>query len=196
MTRAGLDGPFVVPVASLRRHAGTRRALSVAAPIEDLAVSYSAVVAGTDVVFEGALESFGGGVMVGGEVGFAWEGVCRRCLERASGTGTSEVTELCGDDPDLETEYPIDGDMLDLEPVVRDACILSLPLAPLCRPDCAGLCPGCGVNLNMEPCICTETLDPRWAGLASLAAMAPRLVTDQGSDDGRTEEEDLEVEEP
>ena len=55
------------------------------------------------------------------------------------------------------------GDQLDLMPLARDAVLLHLPLAPLCRDDCAGLCPSCGNDLNQSTCDCDMTIpDPRW----------------------------------
>ena len=60
--------------------------------------------------------------------------------------------------------------MIDLEPVLRDAAMLDLPFIPLCREDCAGLCPTCGVNLNDDPDHGhDEAIDPRWAGLTDWA---------------------------
>ncbi len=60
--------------------------------------------------------------------------------------------------------------MIDLEPVLRDAAMLDLPFIPLCREDCAGLCPTCGVNLNDDPDHGHgEAIDPRWADLADWA---------------------------
>ena len=67
-------------------------------------------------------------------------------------------------DPDEDT-YPIEGDHLDLQPLVRDALLLELPLAPLCREDCRGLCPECGADLNAAPCECRPAGDPRWGPL-------------------------------
>ena len=53
--------------------------------------------------------------------------------------------------------------------MVRDALVLELPAAPLHAPDCAGLCPSCGIDRNRASCDCTtEDLDPRWAALRSL----------------------------
>jgi uncharacterized protein len=72
---------------------------------------------------------------------------------------------------DPELEYPLSADWLDLEPLAHDACILELPLAPLCRNDCLGLCPECGVNRNNETCTCTARTDPRWAALDSLGGV-------------------------
>jgi uncharacterized protein len=90
-------------------------------------------------------------------------------LEPAVGIVEDEVCELCCEDGDVETTYPLHGDLLDLAPVVRDACILDLPLAPLCRADCAGLCPECGVNRNLEQCACDAPTDPRWDSLRALS---------------------------
>lgn len=71
-------------------------------------------------------------------------------------------------EPDLEMGEVTDG-LVDLEPAVREALVLSLPGAPRCKDDCAGLCAGCGENLNEGTCRCTSTVsDPRWAPLAAL----------------------------
>ena len=66
--------------------------------------------------------------------------------------------------------YRVESDLIDFEPVVRDAVVLGLPWTPLCRPDCAGLCPTCGQRLDDLPAGHThEQLDPRWAALARFA---------------------------
>ena len=85
------------------------------------------------------------------------------------------VRELCSQGADLEVGYSMTADWLDLEPIAHDACILELPLAPLCRADCLGLCPSCGANRNRETCTCTGKADPRWAALSGLgtAQVAP-----------------------
>ncbi len=60
-------------------------------------------------------------------------------------------------------------DQVDLELVSREAILLDLPLAPLCREDCAGLCPTCGIDLNEGACDCApSTADPRWSALDAL----------------------------
>lgn len=62
--------------------------------------------------------------------------------------------------------------MIDLEPILRDAVVLELPFTPLCRPDCAGLCPECGADLNRDPDHGhAEPIDPRWAGLIGLTEL-------------------------
>lgn len=61
--------------------------------------------------------------------------------------------------------------VLDIAEVVRQALLLEVPLQVLCREECAGLCPTCGLDLNLGPCDCSqETTDPRWDALAALLA--------------------------
>jgi uncharacterized protein len=171
MTRAGRGGPFVIPVAVLRKHPGTRRQVVVSGPISDLDVSNSRVEPGSAVDLDVVLESVLGGIVVTGTVSASWQGECGRCLEPATGRLVAQVREVYTDQADPELEYAMTDDWLDLEPLAHDACILELPLAPLCGPDCLGLCPECGANRNYESCTCTDKTDPRWAGLAGLGAL-------------------------
>jgi len=162
--------PWLVPVGALRRRPGSRLDVEVTAPIDELAVSNSWVPEGAEVHFKGAVESAVGGVTVTGRVRAPYEGTCRRCLDTARGELDIAIRELCVDEPDPELGYGVGKDWLDLEPIVRDACILDLPLAPLCRDDCKGLCPECGANRNRESCSCATSADPRWAALASVSS--------------------------
>ena len=214
--RSGRGRPFVLNVRSLRSRPGTREEVHLAGPIADMSVSSAEVPEGAEVRFDGWIESTLGGVTVAGRVSAPWSGVCRRCLEEASATLIAEVRELCRDPRDAaldpigtgeegDESYVVGADELDVEPVVRDACILELPLAPLCSESCRGLCPTCGANRNRDECLCEQEVDPRWSALAGLvsgnaeAAMKseqaeqPRV---EESDDGRPEEEEVEVEEP
>lgn len=152
--------PFLVPVAALRRRPGSALELDVAAPIPEMAVTDSFVPDVADASFHGRVESVIGGLSVKGAVRAPWQGICRRCLGEAHGELEATVEEICSDDADPDDGYPVDGDFLDLEPIVHDACILELPLAPLCQEDCRGLCPVCGANRNDEICSC-EASDPR-----------------------------------
>jgi uncharacterized protein len=124
-----------------------------------MAVSYSKVPDEALVSFAGTVASTGGGVIVEGTVRAPYEGECRRCLEAASGELEIAVREVCLDESDPELGYGVEPDWLDLEPIVHDACILELPLAPLCREDCQGLCPECGVNRNNQSCSCGVRFD-------------------------------------
>lgn len=99
------------------------------------------------------------------------EGPCFRCLEAAELPLSLRLREYEAARPEgdeLQTEY-LDDDRLDLSAWVHDAIALSLPDKILCRPDCAGLCPVCGKDLNAEPHEhVEERTDPRWEKLREL----------------------------
>jgi uncharacterized protein len=78
---------------------------------------------------------------------------------------SEEGTEVVGEDLDL---FPYEGDLVDLEPLLREQFVLAVPYAPLCREDCKGLCPQCGIDRNTGTCTCAAPLDPRLAGLKGL----------------------------
>jgi uncharacterized protein len=137
--------------------------------IESLECSGSAVPEGALVEADLVLESVAGGVSVAGTLVAPWEGNCRRGLARASGLLRLRVLEHYTDGGDGSDTYPLVGDDLDLEPMVHDAVLLELPLAPLCRAECLGLCPTCGVDRNSQSCECDDAkVDPRWAALGAL----------------------------
>ena len=138
--------------------------------VDGLEVTGSAVPAGAPVTADVTLESVLGGVSVTGTITAPWAAVCRRCLAPAAGTVVVPVREIYTDGGDGDETYPLEGDDLDLEPLVHDAVLLELPPAPLCRADCAGLCPTCGVNRNDGECGCRPEPDPRWAALDVLRA--------------------------
>jgi uncharacterized protein len=98
-------------------------------------------------------------------------GPCYRCLGDAVlelPIKAREYQDEKPDDEELKTEYVV-GNMLELSDWARDAIALALPDKILCRPDCAGLCPECGKNLNDEPHVHEEEhVDPRWAALEAL----------------------------
>ncbi len=110
---------------------------------------------------------------------------CSRCLEPVVETIEFEFKEefkatidvetgahLSWDPVEVEESNLIDSShTLDLTEVIRQYIILNIPMKPLCKPDCAGLCPHCGHNLNLGPCGCQEEeIDPRWAALKALKA--------------------------
>ena len=83
---------------------------------------------------------------------------CCRCLEPVQAAERVHIDALYAkqpdpDDPDL---YGFEGNALELEDAVKDALLLELPMRFLCKPDCKGLCPVCGVNLNQQTCTCQE----------------------------------------
>jgi DUF177 domain-containing protein len=161
--------PFVADIVALRRHPGHREELSVRAPLAGLEVTASRVPPREPVSLDVTLEAIEGGIAVAGTVRAAWVGECRRCLGEVSGEVTASVSEVFVREPEEGEAYPILGDVIDLEPLAREAVVLALPLVPLCSAACKGLCPGCGADLNAGPCGCPPAeSDPRWAALDAL----------------------------
>ncbi|HEY65335.1 MAG TPA: DUF177 domain-containing protein [Caldilineae bacterium] len=123
----------------------------------------------------------GNGILVTGHLTTEVEVVCSRCLEPSSVALEVDLEEefrptvdvITGRHLLMEEEDQalwIDAQhILDLHEVVRQNLLLALPLHPLCREDCAGICPQCGQNLNEGPCDCIATeVDPRWSALLEL----------------------------
>jgi len=158
--------PFVVNIGALRRAPGARRAERREGVIGGLSVSGSAVPEAALVAVDVLIELVPGAALARGTVVAPWVGECRRCLGEAGGHLSCEVWELFEEQHDPEQTYPLHGDQLDLEPMARDAVLLELPLAPLCKEGCRGLCPVCGADRNIGDCDCDAvTSDPRWAAL-------------------------------
>ena len=128
---------------------------------------------GADLELDLRLESVAEGVLVSGTVSATAAGECGRCLDPVEQPVQARVVELFAY-PGSATEETTDedevsrlvDDRIDLEPVVRNAIVLALPLTPLCDPDCMGLCTGCGERLEDLPEDHThELIDPRWTAL-------------------------------
>ena len=183
---SGIDhrDPLVLSTRALGRRPGSMRTESLVVPApEGLGVEMVSVPKGADIRLELRLEAVMEGVLVSGTGLVPIEGECARCLEPISQSVEVEFQELfvysdtrSGGHAD-DDERRLEGDFVDLEPVLRDAVVLDLPLSPLCREDCPGLCVECGVRLaDAEPGHHHDAVDPRWAALRSL--------TDEAGPDG------------
>lgn len=126
-----------------------------------------------------------GGIVVTGSLGVEVELACSRCANAYSEHLDIDIEEmfLPSDSPELslgdESEeveaedlcvFPYDDDVIDISEVLRQNILASLPFRPLCREDCRGVCAGCGADLNVEECKCSEQkeCDPRWEALKKL----------------------------
>ena len=164
--------PLVLDTRELGRRPGSMRTMRFDAPApEALGGELIGVPVGTDIDLDLRLESVMEGVLVSGTATAPLSGECGRCLEPVSDTLTVDLQELFAyadsDEQDEELSR-MEGDLLDLEPVLRDAVVLALPLTPLCRPDCAGLCVDSGERLDDLPADHHhDAIDPRWAALSS-----------------------------
>jgi uncharacterized protein len=164
MTRSVLR----IGVMELRRRPGTQREVQVSTPLPGLAITSAQVPDGADLVVDGVLEAIEGAVTLTGTVTAPWTGECRRCLEPVVGTLEVVLSEVFEPHPVEGETYPIEGDDVDLEPVVRDGILLNLPLAPLCRPDCPGPAPDEFPALVEDDGVDEAPQDPRWAALDQL----------------------------
>lgn len=163
---ASLPFEFSLPPASLKELPGDVRAL-------------------TDLEVRGEVTNTGEFMLVRAEVRGRFLTACSRCLQPAEAVVDAEIRErfrrmdqrrLEEDDPFADAEEDDDvswfrGDRIDIGEVVREHVALHLPMKPVCREDCRGLCPRCGVNWNTDTCDCTtDDVDPR---LAALKAWKP-----------------------
>jgi uncharacterized protein len=160
--------PLQVGVSELLRHPGTRRPFRTEVVLDGLAVSTARVPEGAPVRVDLVLESLSTALTATGTVRVAWQGACRRCLDPVAGEAEADVqAEVFERRPTEGETYPLVGEQIDLEPLVRDAVLLALPLAPLCGDDCRGPAPEAfptGPHDEAE-----APVDPRWAGLDQLS---------------------------
>jgi uncharacterized protein len=175
--------PYVVDTRDFARRPGTMRTLDETVPAgKDLGTGLldgvASVTEGTEMELEARLEAVVEGVLATGTARAEVAGECVRCLEPLEGLDVEadfqELYFFPGEDTggDEDAVFLV-GDLLDLEPVVHDAVVLALPLSPLCREDCLGLCSECGALLNEDPDHSHETVDPRWAALSDLKNASP-----------------------
>ena len=201
---------------TLGREAGTARTQTLTFPApDDLRLELSIVPAGSDAQLEVRFEAVTEGVLATGSATVPVVGECARCLEPVSSPVTATFQELyyyndprsrreqrderaglrrsndeqdAQEGPDSDERF-LDGDLLDLEPVLRDAVVLALPMSPLCQQDCPGLCITCGVRLAEAGADHGHDVpDPRWARLQGLheldGSAEPQERTEQGDRTG------------
>lgn len=152
---------------------------------EKFGVDLIAVPAGDVIEVDARLESVTEGILLSADVYAVAKGECIRCLDPVEIVIERKIQELYNyepssergkkkkvepeDDLDIEDELMMEGDIMDLETPIRDAIVLSLPINPLCSPDCLGLCPECGGKWADLPADhAHETIDARWADLGAL----------------------------
>ena len=161
-----LEAQLKVQVADLRRNLGSRLPVQRSAVLDDISVVDSGLPPGGIIEVDLVLDAVSDGVVASGTVSLPWLGACRRCLDEIEGRATHQVQEAFTLDGDGDT-YILDGDELDLEPLVRDAATLGLPLAPLCEEACRGPDPErFPARPAREP---AQSGDPRWAVLDGLS---------------------------
>ncbi|NMN00785.1 DNA-binding protein [Bifidobacterium sp. DSM 109958] len=189
------DSPWAVSVAQIAARAGQSKAIDRAFPAPDgIGDSIVGVTAGDDVQVTGSFDSIVDGIVFTGRITAPAHAECTRCLKPITHDWTADVTAFFpfdgsrdsrdsrgrgGDEVDIvagedesEDTYPLisGGAFADIEALLRDTLVETLPLQPLCRPDCRGLCSQCGVDLNEHPDHHHDVTDIRFAALADLKA--------------------------
>jgi uncharacterized protein len=179
--RRGSRSPLVINIARLGRRPGSMMTFSETLPSPSrIGLDLIGVDEGAPLQLDLRIESVSEGVLVSGTVSAPTTGECARCLTPIAGDVQIDLTELFAY-PDSATDETTESDELgrvgasgepdtvDLEQPIIDAIGLALPFSPLCGPDCAGLCPDCGVPLaTAEPGHHHDQIDPRWAKLAGM----------------------------
>ncbi|MEU1125657.1 DUF177 domain-containing protein [Streptomyces sp. NPDC005899] len=180
--------PLVFDTRELGRRPGALKRLtrSVPAP-KDLGIDgVVGVPENAPLALDLRLESVMEGVLVTGTARATAEGECVRCLEPlrldveadfqemfsypdADDRNRSRTADPVDDAEDDEDRFFLEDGLFDLEPVLRDAVVLALPLQPVCKETCAGLCSECGIRLDENPGHHHDAVDMRWAALQGLA---------------------------
>ncbi len=177
MIRLNPRAPLVLHTHELDRRPGSMITVvrDVPAPA-DLGTEVIGVAVGSLLHLDLRLESVMEGVLVTGTARGRATGECIRCLTDVEQDIEVDLTELYAypgkrpeEDVDEDDVHELAGDLIDLEPVLRDAVVPALPFQPVCRPDCPGLCSQCGASLADDPNHHHDVADPRWAALQGLA---------------------------
>jgi uncharacterized protein len=176
-----LNSPLTFDIARLGRRPGSMVTLrnSVPSPLR-IGLDMIAIEEGAPLELDLRIESVSEGVLVTGTVAAPTVGECARCLSPLGGRVQVVLTELFAY-PDSTTEATTeDGevgrivdDTINIEQSIIDAVGLELAFAPVCTPDCPGLCPECGVALAAEPGHQHDRIDARWAKLADMVSPEP-----------------------
>ncbi|MGW5732808.1 MULTISPECIES: YceD family protein [Streptomyces] len=181
--------PLVFDTHELGRRPGAQQRLTrtVEAPGSPDVLGIDGVIgvpAGAPVELKIRLESVMEGVLVTGTARASAEGECVRCLEPLKLEVEADFQEMfsypdaddrgrtaepADDAEDDEDRLYLEDGLFDLEPMLRDAVVLALPMQPVCRDDCPGLCSQCGARLADDPDHHHDAVDIRWAALQGLA---------------------------
>jgi|tagenome__1003787_1003787.scaffolds.fasta_scaffold20310796_2 uncharacterized protein len=174
MTNDTTTPELTVHVRDLLRTPGARKHVDLRFTPAGLGTPVAMVDEGEQATLVADIDSVVDGLLLNGRIA-AWVRLsCVRCLTEVDRTVEVEVTELFALDP-ADAEEPgyavVPVDLLPLDTMIRDALVLALPNAPVCRDDCAGLCPRCGADRNTADCGHGDAVaDPRWLPLAGLLA--------------------------
>ncbi len=127
------------------------------------------IPAGSTIEIDARFESVHEGILVTGDAFATASGECSRCLDPIDSAVEVEFQELFAYSGTSEDDFVVENESIDLDQVIRDAVVLSLPFQPVCSAGCKGLCVTCGAKLNEDPQHAHEApVDPRWNALTNL----------------------------
>jgi len=143
-----VESPYVLDVGDLLTHPGEIRTVDFSAPLD---VQLDSARSSGPVAIRARLEGLTNGVFMVGSATAPLSLVCNRCLVEWDEEVQAELRQLFTTDLD-EDGYGIDDNSLDTSGLVHDEVMLAIPLAPVCRDGCQGICATCGADLNTAPC--------------------------------------------
>jgi uncharacterized protein len=127
-----------------------------------------------DIIFNGDIFKVDESVLLNGTIKYTFRAECARCLTPFDNVVETKfeanlVQQLDENDESDEIQLKISEGCVDLEEIIKQMIYLSMPMKSVCKKDCKGICPNCGVNLNLEECKCEDNLaDPRFDKLKDL----------------------------
>ena len=188
------ESPWTISVAQVASRAGQSKAVDADFPAPSgIGDEVIGVREGADVHVSGSFDSIIDGLILTARISAPVHAECTRCLKPIVRDWTTDVTaffpyederetadgghvDIIAGEEETEDTYPllVNGAFADIEALLRDTLVEELPLQPLCRDDCRGLCPQCGIDLNDDPQHRHDVTDIRFAGLAALKAQLER----------------------
>ncbi|MFM2184952.1 MAG: hypothetical protein RIS55_600 [Actinomycetota bacterium] len=159
-----------ISVHDLINKPGTMREKQLDVVIDEPMANFAiGIPAGSTIEIDARFESVHEGILVTGDAFATASGECSRCLDPIDSAVEVEFQELFAYSGTSEDDFVVENESIDLDQVIRDAVVLSLPFQPVCSAGCKGLCVTCGAKLNEEPQHAHEApVDPRWNALTNL----------------------------
>lgn len=167
-----MPSQFLIDVTELLSHQIEPRKIEISGTLSDVRLGDKEVEFVGPVIFSGRVENVVTGIVASGVIKARIRLECFRCLEEYEylmDLELSEMFEFAGQKEVDSEGYFVNDHKIDLEPLIRETVIFGIPIKQLCREDCRGMCPVCGINLNAEQCSCAKPeADERWAKLQDL----------------------------
>ncbi len=161
---------LLISVHDLINKPGTMREKQLDVVIDEPMANFAiGIPAGSTIEIDARFESVHEGILVTGDAFATASGECSRCLDPIDSSVEVEFQELFAYSGTSEDDFVVENESIDLDQVIRDAVVLSLPFQPVCSSGCKGLCVTCGAKLNEDPQHAHEApVDPRWNALTNL----------------------------